>query len=373
MIAGDPRGHRALIASWQRLAASSIATAPFTSPSWIQAHIDAFEPTARRITIVVPGGSEARAVLPLVRTRAHYLGVPVTLLRQPSRRRVPERFDLLLADPDDGRAIASIWRTLSDDHRWDVLELAEVPEHGAALALAELASQQDFAVSVTPGRAMPYLSLEAASGSFDAAVAGTSAKFRANVRRRMRNLEKRGDVRLTLTTTADPARLDTFFAMEAAGWKGTAGTAIASDPRTARYHRAIARIAADRGELALYALECDGIPVAMHLGLITGNRYLVPKLAYDESFHEFAPGHLLVQAVIRDCLRRGIAEFDFLGEQMAWKAEWTDLVRPSFRVTVFNRTLAGRAAHAMRFQIGPRVNRALISVRRAGSVRREDM
>jgi CelD/BcsL family acetyltransferase involved in cellulose biosynthesis len=351
-VEGDPRLDPRLVADWQRLAGAMVE-APFTACDWIQTYIDAHAPDAERVTIVVQGLGGARALLPLVRERTLSFGVPVRLLRQPSHRRHPDRFDLLLADSSDGTSISTIWSTLRSRVRWDMLELAEVAGESAAAAMAKLAAGQGYPAVVQPARSMPYLPLDGAGGSLDAALTGTSAKFRANLRRRMRNLELRGPVRLTRTTDADPEWLANFFAMESAGWKGAGGSAIASNPRDVAHFRALATVAAATGTLSLYSLECDGVPVAMQFGLVAGGRYMVPKLAFDERFHEFAPGHLLVREVIRDCLARGLTEFDFLGDMAPWKREWTSQVRQSYRITIFNHTAAGRAAHMARFRAGP--------------------
>jgi CelD/BcsL family acetyltransferase involved in cellulose biosynthesis len=93
----------------------------------------------------------------------------------------------------------------------------------------------------------------------------------------------------------------------------------------------------------------------MHFGLTIHTRYSVPKLAYAEDLHEFAPGHILVHAVLEDLLARGVDEFDFLGNQMDWKREWTPLVRQYQRVHIFNRTTCGIAAARMRYSLLPRV------------------
>jgi CelD/BcsL family acetyltransferase involved in cellulose biosynthesis len=182
-------------------------------------------------------------------------------------------------------------------------------------------------------------------------IAATGAKFRANLRRRKRNLEKIGPVELKRYADFDPAVFEQFLELEHGGWKGRNGTSILSDPKSVAYFRALALAAARHGYLAIYALECDGEPIAMHFGLTHGRRYMVPKLAFSELHHEYAPGHLLVQDVIRDCAARGFTEFDFLGNAMPWKMEWTDQIREYHRVHIFNRTTAGYLAWRSRYSL----------------------
>ena len=196
-------------------------------------------------------------------------------------------------------------------------------------------------------------------------MAATQTRFRANLRRRMRNLEKIGPVGLKRYTEFHPGVFEQFLELEHSGWKGRNGTSILSDESVTRYYRRLAQGASRGGHLAIYALESDGEPIAMHLGIVIGGRYMVPKLTYSELHHEFAPGHLLIQEVLRDCVERGLTEFDFLGDEMPWKMEWTDQIRLYHRVHIFNRTLAGRAAYVNRYQV---LTRARAAERRIAAV-----
>jgi CelD/BcsL family acetyltransferase involved in cellulose biosynthesis len=109
----------------------------------------------------------------------------------------------------------------------------------------------------------------------------------------------------------------------------------------------------------MYFLEFDGRPIAGHFGLTHGNRYFVPKLAFDERYSALSPGHLLVNAVARDCAERGVVEFDFLGGQMEWKARWTPLARKLHSVYIFSDDRLGRTLHAAKFGLKSAVKRIL--------------
>jgi CelD/BcsL family acetyltransferase involved in cellulose biosynthesis len=264
------------------------------------------EPGARVVLATARRGRRLRAVLPLVEERTSFYGVPVIRLRAPTNQVSPDRVDLVHGAGDRTEMIAAIWRRLHEASGWGLLDLADIPEGGAMHGLVAYAEHDGHPTACRISRQSPYVPLPGPGGTLDQAIAHTGTKFRANVRRRMRNLEKLGEVKLVRHDDADPAFLERFFAMEAAGWKGERGTAIACNPSHRACYETIARVAARRGYLTLYALECDGDPVAMHFGLTIGGRYLVPKLTYDETRHEYAPGHLLVQEVLRDSRTDGV-------------------------------------------------------------------
>ncbi len=189
------------------------------------------------------------------------------------------------------------------------------------------------------------------------------AKFRANLRRRAKKLAadigpvelERVDGRLTPPALA--ARLDEGFALEALGWKGARGTAIACDARLASRYRALAQAFAARGQLACYFLRAGGRRVAFHFALADGAVYYLFKPGFDPALARYGLGHLLVDAVARDLVARGVRELDFLGDDMPWKRDWTDAVRThSFRY-LFAPTARGRALAAWKLRFAPAARR----------------
>ena len=84
-----------------------------------------------------------------------------------------------------------------------------------------------------------------------------------------------------------------FLALEASGWKGEAGSALASAPdTTALFTQALAGAAA-AGRLERLALRLDGRAIAMLANFITPPGAYSFKTAFDEDYARFSPGMLL--------------------------------------------------------------------------------
>lgn len=121
------------------------------------------------------------------------------------------------------------------------------------------------------------------------------AKKRKELRRLRARLEDEGAVAFE----ALPGRaalgpwIDDFLALEAAGWKGRAGTALANDAKgTAFFGRAIENAFA-AGALQFFRLAIDARPVAMIVNFIAGGCAYSFKIAYDETYAHFSPGVML--------------------------------------------------------------------------------
>ena len=315
-----------------------------------RAAISALAPEWERLRSEVAraGGVEKRRIA----------GVPARVLRSLSDDH-SQRFDLLCSD---GEAARALFVHLAADRTWDVLELRDALKSAGVDKLIAAAEYAGHATAQWPAMVSPFLPLPS---TVEALEQQLSAKFRSNLRRRAKKLNAEvGPVALERIPSDAPRAvidraLEDGFRLEAAGWKGDQGTAIACDPAlTARYAQ-LARTFAAQGKLALYFLTVAGERKAFHYAMIEEGIYYLFKPGYDPALASYGPGHLLVDAVIRDLIPRGVRELDFLGDDMPWKREWTDQARPHAWRYVFSRGPFGRALHAWKFRLAPRLKTLL--------------
>jgi CelD/BcsL family acetyltransferase involved in cellulose biosynthesis len=345
-------GFEALRDEWDALVARGPVDEPFAGHGWLSAWLDAFAPAAAPLVLVARdgrGGALGMAAFLEERRRG------VIRLVAPANDHSCRVEWALGADP--GSAVAAIWGHLRDRVRWDVLLLRDVPRDGPTSTLLEPLARADRHPT---GRWESLRSPRIPLGGVPAEER-TSAKFRANLRRRARRLAELGAVAVRRADRVEEAEaaVSDFLAVEASGWKGEGGTAIALDPALVRFYRRIARDAAARGRLAIRALTLDGRAIAVHLGLVHRGVYLLPKTAYDESLGHVSPGQLLQREVLAECEARGLAAFDFLGPDMEWKRDWAPVHAPHDWLYVYRPSVAGRALHALRHRVRPAVKEAL--------------
>lgn len=128
-----------------------------------------------------------------------------------------------------------------------------------------------------------------------------SGRRRKELRRVRRRLDERlgGGLGLVdLAAGATPQALETalqeFLALEAAGWKGTDGGAIAGRPAERVFFLEACRALAAQGRLEVLALRGrEGRAAAMALVLRDGDTQFTFKIAYDEQHAACSPGLLL--------------------------------------------------------------------------------
>jgi CelD/BcsL family acetyltransferase involved in cellulose biosynthesis len=348
----DRAGFAALQPEWDALVRAT-RDEPFFRHDFFRVWLDNFAPASRLRVLVARDGSGAlAAALPLVEQRGSVYGIPMRELCAAANAHSC-RFDVIARDGD--AAARAFLSHLSGDTSWDVLKLTDVPDGGNGWRLLEAARSIGAPTGTWTALESPWMPL---APSWEEQAAGLQSKFKANCRRRRRKLEERGKVSFERYTGEGgdlllDAKLEEGFALEASGWKGENGTAMAQDPATRGFYCELARAARGQGWLALSFLRLDGRPVAFHYALRAGGTYLLLKPGYDEALKECSPGQLLMEDVLQDCIGSGFLEFDFLGPDMTWKRDWTGLTRRHTWLFVFRDTTFGRAVRSAKFRWVP--------------------
>ena len=130
------------------------------------------------------------------------------------------------------------------------------------------------------------------------------------LRRQWRRLSETGAVLFTAATepAAVAAALDDFFALEAGGWKGRAGTAAANRDDLRRFTRTAVGALAAEGKVSINRILLDGRAIAAGIVLRSGRGAWFWKIAYDESFARFSPGVMLTVALTSELLEDAAIE-----------------------------------------------------------------
>lgn len=142
--------------------------------------------------------------------------------------------------------------------------------------------------------------------------ASISGKKRKELRRQAKRLAEEGA--LAFVRHADARQIapwcDQFLALEAAGWKGRSGSALACNEATERMFRESLEGAAQRGRLERLTLTLDGRPLAMLATFLSPPGAFSYKTAFDERYSRFSPGVLLQQENLAVLAREDIAWSD---------------------------------------------------------------
>jgi len=312
---------------WRHLATRTGAV-PFSRPGWVKAwaHALGLDP---QIVVTREAGS-LTALLPLVVHRGH--------ARTPADWQTPW-MEAVFTDRAALRALAE--QVAGAGHPRVTIDF--VPAAGPTVAAFSTAlTDAGYRVRRRHRLQSPFIALD---DGWEGYYAALPSRKRSELRRRGRRLAEAGTLVYEVTEGHDDLGLllDEALEVEASGWKGREGTAIAEDPRLVGFYREMATWAQRHGWLRLAFLRFDGRAVAFDLCLEAGGHHYLLKTGFRPDFGRFSPGMLLRAHMIQRAFEGGLRTYEFCGHADPWKLEWTTRVRGVEIIDAFAPRLSGSA------------------------------
>jgi len=78
-------------------------------------------------------------------------------------------------------------------------------------------------------------------------------------------------------------------------------------------------------------------PIAFELNIEDDGVWYALKGGYDADFRKYGPGQLILLEILRHAYDRGLASYEFLGSDDAYKLQWTGRVRERWLFQAFAR------------------------------------
>jgi CelD/BcsL family acetyltransferase involved in cellulose biosynthesis len=283
------------VSAWRELAARAIEPNPFFEPDFVLPAARSLDGSGGVGILLAESADGWAACLPVRRAWRWrrlplrsltawrhlycYLGTPLVSDEQPQRA-VDALVEWATADPTTV-AFALDWMGV-DGAVGSALRQALGERNGGAFAY------ESFDRALLRRRAEDTYLNEA-----------LSAKRRKELRRLERRLADGLGEPLTLTDRgSEPDAPTDFSRLEAAGWKGRAGTALGSSARHTRFFEEVCGAFRASGRLQMLALRGGERTVAMQCNLIAGEGLFCFKVAYDEALASYSPGVQLELAAV---------------------------------------------------------------------------
>ena len=214
-----------------------------------------------------------------------------------------------------------------------------IVDHGAPIALTrfysdapELAALRD--AGTNRGRIVFRDSSGEGSGSsrvkladvdWEMFVSRMSSSNRTYMRRKRGIAQREGEVTFEAVSpgAADvDGWVEKLFAVEGSGWKGAAGTSLASDQSKQRFFVEYARSTARSGMLRIFLLKVGDAIAAVRLDIEFGGRLWEFKIGYDERFSRASPGIVLMHDTLAWVIAHHLEAYEFLGNYEGWHNHW---------------------------------------------------
>ena len=285
-VRSDLEALRAIVPDWEALAAEAAEPNPFYEPWMLLPALEAYGCDEGFRGILVWQNGTLAGLFPMQLERRFH-GLPLRVLRSWRHRNM-----LLCAAPlvhakYAGRCLSALLQS----GLAPAIEFEWMPADGpvcAALIESALAGGQPWVVSDAYARALLQREHD------------PRERFNSN----MKNNLRRWQARLAAHGAMTPVRLDSgsksdgdlarwtdeFLRLEASGWKGRQGTALACRQDDRSFVAAVFPEAFRRGRLLITGLDLAGRPLARHCMIAAGEGAFTFKIAYDETYASCSPG-----------------------------------------------------------------------------------
>ena len=374
-IIDDARRFTLLRPEWNSLLTGSRADCPFLTWEWLHAWWTHLGGGTRRLQLLtVRAGNELIGVAPLALACARLPWLS-TLEFLGTGHAGSDYLDLIVRRNREEEGVRAMADSLIAQKR--TLRLDHLPPSSLSAQLAdELAAHGWTSLAASSG-VCPVVTL--AGHSWDSYLAMLGAAHRANVRRRMRAIERRFDVCFSRVLSEPERRegLSTLVALHNRRWNRRGGSTAFPTRALCAFHDEVTRLALEAGWLRLYVLRLDAAPVAALYGFVRTGRFYFYQSAFDERYGQYGIGMVMMGLAIRAAIEEGLLEFDLLYGTESYKQLWArdqrllerrDLFPANVGGRIHRRTVqAKRTARRLAHRILPRGNPCETSLAPAGA------
>lgn len=295
-ILADAAALASLAPEWRVLAARAVEPNPLYEDWMLLPALEAFGDANLAVAVVRSPSEGLVGLFPLERV-ARYRGIPARTLRSWTHSHCLLSVPLVRAD-----CAAGVLRAFFDAMRREasIVEFAYLPAEGPFHhALLKALDGADVAVAPSDEHTRPLMRLAADADTY--VKTSLSNDVRSELRRREKRLREMGRVEHRVLGPGDDVGrwIEEFLALEASGWKGRQGSALACSADNRHFGTEALRRGFARGQLVMVGIDLDGRPIARYSVVRSGAGCFAFKTAYDEQLAKMGPGLLAELDMLR--------------------------------------------------------------------------
>jgi CelD/BcsL family acetyltransferase involved in cellulose biosynthesis/peptidoglycan/xylan/chitin deacetylase (PgdA/CDA1 family) len=334
----DESGFMALRPAWNALLAGSPSRTIFLTPEWVSAWWSAYgTPGELRILAGYDDSGELRGIAPLRSKAVRRYGQTVQALQligDAPTECDSDYLDFIVAPGYEKPVIESLYRHLAPEVlRGTVLLLNEIPAGSPNLGvLRELARLRELSLTEAE---VPCGTVRLTE-SWNDYLSMLKPRFRTKLRSVLRNLESRPEARFGFCDSAGQLDrlLPALFSLHERRWQQEGKPGVFRGPAKQDFYRTLSPVLLDRGWLRFSWLEWNGQILACQYGFALDGVYSQLQEGYEPDAEHWNVGAGLRAWSIREYIREGLKEYDFLGGMGRHKADWGAQAKHSRRLVL---------------------------------------
>lgn len=225
-------------------------------------------------------------------------------------------------------AAAYFYRYITEiREKWDELDLKNIPYTSPLLSfmpkgeeLFRLTESDVYPVSMLPPDIDEFTSL-------------IPVNLRKNTQRAIRQMNKVGDVILEVQNEQNRKQiLNELFALNTHNWEEKNERGVLADDYLQKFHLEAARAMDDQQMLSLFRLRISGRTAAVIYCMKRSSRLYYYIGGYDPALKKYSPGSAAIFLIMKEAIKNGFSEFDFLRGSELYKYHWGAVDRKGYKI-----------------------------------------
>lgn len=248
--------------------------------------------------------------------------------------------DLIVGPGEEAGAVSEIGSRL--ERMGLPVELPQMRLDGSAGRLmSQRMASRGWSLVNGPTSVCPFIPL--AGRDWSEYVATLGSAHRANLHRRLRGLNRIGEVRFEPVRSDAERRqaLSRLIFLHNLRWSARGGSDAFDTPEKLAFHQEFSRLAMDNGWLRLLVLKVGGAEVAFFYGFRFDGVFSFYQSAFDPAWSSHSVGLVAMGLAIRTAIEEGAAEFDLLHGDERYKYHWAGEERSIGRLELHAPPLRG--------------------------------
>lgn len=338
---------QSLETEWNSLLHQSSVDSIFMTWEWISAWLDSSDETIYNnlmVIVIRDDNKNLVGIAPLYKAPYVLLGlIRLTVLRVIGDEGTGGEYPGLIIQKNRHDIIlnAILTKLKENNSHWDLLWLTRMSGwDGHKEELVKACNDAGFSHKART-RSFSYFGLPDSYPDFESSL---SSNRRQQFRRQAKKINANSDITITTCKNKDelPDYLHSLFELHAARREilGDVGT-FKRKPQQIEFYKIFTESALNNNWLWFYALKDSGVIKAIQVGYVRNNVFYQIQEGFEPNYLPGA-GNMLRLEVIKNCIEKGVTEFDFLGEHTEHKRRWTSVERMGWDILFGKSSLLSR-------------------------------
>lgn len=321
---------------WNTLLRHSAADTIFLSWEWCWSWWKNFkQPNQVLFILEVTEEDKLKGIAPFYITTIPYLKSQIRRIDFISFGTVDaEYLDFIIEKGNERPVLKAVFDYLLDHQgEWNFIYLGEIPENAVTIPiLKELASAHHLSIR-SHRHDCAYVPLP---DNFDTYINSMGYNFRKKLRHFTKRLEKGHTVEFIRTQSPENLQtdLESLFRLHQKHWQSEHFEGSFLNPQRRGFYHDMAGLFMENDWLRLYSLRVDGQYTAHQYAFEYNNKLFALQDGYDPDWGDKRVARVLRGYVFKQCIEKGLYEYDFLREISDHKRNWEAIEKYSIDFTI---------------------------------------